>query len=163
MVEHSDGAKDKGYHIDCFKQMNDQKQKEEFMKLFDDVYKLSEDAFTQIPNEYCDCDRCACWFKVRTPDGSIKLGWRKRVIEISWLDSYQKFRERFNNEDVTKELRKEVDEKELNADIKIKWGSGKHASTTSARKEVTGRYIHAWGTNKAKEYLLRAKKSIIKK
>lgn len=47
--------------------------------------------YIRIPNEYCgtesDCDICRGnpWWLVEIPGvGVLKLGWRKRVIEIDW-------------------------------------------------------------------------------
>jgi hypothetical protein len=44
------------------------------------------------------------WFIVTTTKGRIKIGWRKRVINICWDDSIieQKAKDLFPNEDVTK-------------------------------------------------------------
>jgi hypothetical protein len=77
-----------------------------------------------IPNGYCPCaicDQTSPWFIVTTDKGRIKIGWRKRVINIDWTDSQikQTGDQLFPNEDVTK------------------WETG----------------IHAWGYEKAKEYL----------
>ncbi len=38
----------------------------------------------EIPNEYCGCERCSPWFLITTNFGVIKIGWRKRVINIDW-------------------------------------------------------------------------------
>jgi hypothetical protein len=61
------------------------------------------------------------WFIVTTEKGHIKLGWRKRVIEIDWTDSIIKHEAEylFPDEDVTK----------------------------------GEKYIHAWGYDKAQEYI----------
>lgn len=65
------------------------------------------------------------WLLVTTAKGVIKIGWRKRVINIDWSQSDVKTeaRDLFPTEDVTK---------------------GDYTNP---------RYIHAWGYEKAKEYL----------
>jgi len=73
--------------------------------------------FKAIENEYCKCYRCTPWYNVETIYGCIKIGWRKRVINIDYSDL--KVSPDFSKEDVTK-------------------GEG---------------YIHAWGWDKAEEYL----------
>lgn len=42
-----------------------------------------------IPNGYCNeaCCKHLPWFVVTTTRGRIKIGWRKRVINIDWSDS----------------------------------------------------------------------------
>lgn len=42
-----------------------------------------------IDNEYCSQSCCyhLPWIMVTTPKGRIKLGWRKRVINIDWSES----------------------------------------------------------------------------
>jgi len=119
------------YHKYCLKIHNNKKQLKEFQDVFKDAYNLNELKFNAIPNEYCSCDKCASWFIVSTPDGDIKIGWRKRVINIEWMDSYKKFKETFNSEE-----------------------------TTTFIGEVQ-RGIHAWSITKATEYLMRAKNSIV--
>ena len=78
----------------------------------------------EIPNGYCPCAECnqtSPWFIVTTAKGKIKIGWRKRVINIDWSDSLIKedAKTLFPDEDVTR------------------WETG----------------IHAWGYEKAKEYI----------
>ena len=119
------------YHKDCLKIHNNEKQLKEFQDVFKDVYNLSELKFNAIPNEYCSCDKCASWFIVSTPDGNIKIGWRKRVINIEGLENYKVFKETFVSE-----------------------------KTTTFIGEVQ-RGIHAWSIEKAKEYLSKAKNSIV--
>lgn len=121
-----------GYHKDCLREHNNELQLIEFQDVFSKVYALHNLKFTSIQNEYCSCERCSSWFIVSTPHGDIKIGWRKRVINIEWLDNYNTFAENFESEDVTK-------------------GGNLEGL----------RYIHAWSIDKAIEYLSRAKDSII--
>lgn len=41
----------------------------------------------RIENEYWDLPSAYCWWLVKIKEGLIKLGWRKRVIEIDWSDT----------------------------------------------------------------------------
>lgn len=78
----------------------------------------------EIPNGYCPrwCCSQKPWYKVTTNKGIITLGWRKRVIEITWDASVAgSADELFPGEDSTK----------------------------------IGRLIHAWGYEKAQEYITR--------
>lgn len=127
-----DTKREKGFHKDCLKLYNNKKQLEEFKEVFLKIYDLNELKFTETPNKYCSCNHCATWFIVSTPDGDIQIGWRKRVINIVWLDNYKSFTEIFESEDVTKGF--------------SEWD-----------KE---RFIHAWSIEKAVEYLNKAKNSI---
>lgn len=61
----------------------------------------------EIPNGYCkeQCCEHLPWFIVTTKIGRIKIGWRKRVIEIDWEDTIEttEFADNlFPGEDVTK-------------------------------------------------------------
>lgn len=59
----------------------------------------------EIPNGYCNRGCCAFfpWLVVTTSIGRIKIGWRKRVIELDWTWSVVKQRadELFAKEDGT--------------------------------------------------------------
>lgn len=37
-----------------------------------------------VANGYCSCDDCGPWVSVDTPFGNIRMGWRKRVINIDY-------------------------------------------------------------------------------
>lgn len=84
--------------------------RENIISLFDTVpfVKAHSDAFvTEIPNGYCS-EVCCChlpWFIVLTPVGKIKIGWRKRVLQIEWNETKgtKISSELFQSEDVTKE------------------------------------------------------------
>lgn len=73
-----------------------------------------------IPNEYGERMHCP-WFLVTTNRGHIKIGWRRRVIEIDWSDTdiISEAADLFPTENVTK----------------------------------SGKSIHAWGYEKAKQYI----------
>jgi hypothetical protein len=89
------------YHKQCnFIDRLNRKQTE-YTGIFDHVYP-QDYSFKVIPNQYCQCEACAPWFVFNTPDGEIKIGWRKRVINIEWLDSYKQFTDTFENEETTK-------------------------------------------------------------
>lgn len=95
------------------------KEKEDILNLFGDKLIFVE----EIPNGYCNQSCCINkpWFIVTTSIGQIKIGWRKRVINIDWSKTTVKETAitLFPNEDTTK----------------------------------GEQYIHAWGYEKAKEYL----------
>lgn len=59
----------------------------------------------EIPNGYCSrwCCTQKPWYVVTTPKGRITIGWRKRVIQLSWEDRVNATAEElFPGEDVTK-------------------------------------------------------------
>lgn len=91
-------------------------EKQNILKLFEGYQIFSE----ETQNEY-DQDSFFPWFIITTTKGKIKIGWRKRVIQIDWSDSIinQLSKEIFPEEDVTK----------------------------------FDKVIHAWGYEKAKEYI----------
>lgn len=55
----------------------------------------------QIPSEYSSNDFIP-WLIVTTSKGPIKIGWRKRVINIDWSESNIQDTDLFPDEDVTK-------------------------------------------------------------
>lgn len=98
------------------------------------IYKDTDYQFELLPNGYCNKDCCSHipWFLFHTIDGDIIMGWRKRVISIEWQENYKPFdiNELFKAENVTK------------------W-------------EKDGKCgIHAWGEEKAFEYLKKVLKSV---
>lgn len=77
------------------------KERADIVGLFDTPIYVSE-----IPNEYSDVwyNKHLPWFVVTTKEGHVKIGWRKRVIEIDWsgTDNTQSAEELFPDENVTK-------------------------------------------------------------
>lgn len=119
--------------------------------LIDLVYKDCPD-FDLLPNGYCNQDCCSHipWFRFHTPDGDIIIGWRKRVISIEWQEDFKPFDMAiFNGENVTK------------------WCENFSHIPTSINHGVlttTGkRGIHAWGREKAIEYLKKVHHAVSKK
>lgn len=86
----------------------------------------------KLNNEYCPCDDCLKfrpWWLAKTEFGLIKIGWRKRVINIDWSDTpYRSGQSKFwDDRDIPV----------LTNDDVTKWESG----------------VHAWGYGKAVDYL----------
>jgi hypothetical protein len=81
------------------------KQREELLAGFGSDAILVE----ELPNGYCPDYCCAHlkWFLVTTKLGRIKIGWRKRVINIDWSDTKdtKTSEELFPSESTTKETR----------------------------------------------------------
>jgi len=119
----------KTYHYSCYKKYRRLTEVNKLTRcLMDAIYnKYSDYTFELLPNGYCNQECCAHipWILFHTIDGDIIVGWRKRVISIEWQENYKSFdfSETFKDEDVTK------------------WENGKK------------RGIHAWGKDKAYEYL----------
>lgn len=119
--------------------------------IMDLVYKDCPD-FDLLPNGYCNQDCCSHipWFKFHTPDGDIVIGWRKRVISIEWQENFKPFDMAiFNGECVTKWADKFYD---LPKNVKP-------GNLPTAGK----RGIHAWGREKAIEYLQKVCDTVSKK
>lgn len=77
--------------------------KEELLKCFNGQPIFVE----EIPNQYCPHSCCVDkpWLIVTTTKGRIKIGWRKKVINIDWSDSIieKTAEDLFPKEDVTKD------------------------------------------------------------
>lgn len=62
------------------------------------------DCYIKAPNEYYKGDHCEPWYIFYTKKGPLKVGWRKRVINVDWSGFPQKeyCDKLFPNENVTK-------------------------------------------------------------
>lgn len=128
-------VKGKFYHSECYKKYVKAKEVLEFTeRLMDVVYGKDNYQYELLPNGYCS--RACCehipWFLFHTIHGDIVMGWRKRVISIEWQSNFKPFNmlEVFSSEDVTK------------------WES------------QSKRGIHAWGKDKAIEYLTKVRDAV---
>lgn len=77
-------------------------EREGILACFPDSQKIF---VKEIPNGYCSrgCCRHLPWFEVTTPKGVVTIGWRKRVISITWSANVgASTLLLFPNEDVTK-------------------------------------------------------------
>lgn len=98
----------KGLFANCIKaQPNFEADRKQMIEELEDLFE--ERIFVeQIPNNYQPSDPFYAlkfpWLLVTTRRGRIKLGWRKRVIEIDWSDSTvtQLAEDLFHLEEVTK-------------------------------------------------------------
>lgn len=118
----------KFYHDTCWRNYRKLTEVDKFTRrMMSVIYKDTDYQFELLPNGYCNKDCCSHipWFLFHTIDGDIKMGWRKRVISIEWQENYKPFDmdELFSTENVTQ------------------WEDGGK------------RGIHAWGNDKAYEYL----------
>lgn len=118
----------KFYHDSCWRNYRKLTEVDKFTRRMMGIfYKDTDYQFELLPNGYCNRDCCSHipWFLFHTIDGDIIMGWRKRVISIEWQENYKSFdmNKLFGTEDVTK------------------WENGGK------------RGIHAWGNDKAYEYL----------
>lgn len=116
------------YHNNCWRNYRRQKEIAKIIgNLVEIIYKPGDFTYELLPNGYCSRSCCSHipWFLVHTIDGDFVIGWRKRVISIEWQENFTKFdmKELFDCENVTK------------------W------------EENGKRGIHAWGKDKAYEYL----------
>ncbi len=64
------------------------------------VFELANDYWPDKP-DYAELRRESPWWLVRTASGLVKIGWRKRVIEIDWSDTA--LRLEVTPDDVTKD------------------------------------------------------------
>jgi len=89
-------------HPHCHQQALIERARAEFTALFMRV-EIPILELRVIPNEYYPHPQALPWVKVETYRGEIKLGWRKRVINIDWSNSQLKASPSlFGTESVTK-------------------------------------------------------------
>lgn len=94
------------------------------------VYELANE-YWPVCEEYSDIRRKSPWWLVNTEFGLIKLGWRKRVIEIDWKDTpYRSGISKFN------------DDRDKFIPV-----------LTKDEVTKTETYVHAWSYGKAVDYL----------
>lgn len=97
-----DAIQESEYRKDPERPGRDAKTKAELLECFEKA-GCGPIYVKEIPNEYWRT-MCEPWLLVTTKIGPIKIGWRKRVINICWEDSDLKTKaeELFPKEDVTK-------------------------------------------------------------
>lgn len=119
----------KFFHEKCNRKHISESMQRKFKEVFEKA-GFKDIRMLRTPNEYCSCNRCAPWFNVNTEFGTINVGWRKRVIHIDWSSALK-----------TLEMRGQKPEKNV--------------LSLFEKEDVTkgGTYIHAWGWEKAEEYL----------
>lgn len=117
----------KYFHNTCNKIYLRESMKAKFKKLFEGSGFKDVKMFAR-KNEYCSCELCAPWFNVKTEFGNIKIGWRKRVINIDWGSPTVTVRSKLLHKNISS----------LFKDEDVTKGND---------------YIHAWGWEKAQEYL----------
>lgn len=88
-------------HTACMRQRIIEGARNLYVRSFTDA-GIAVLSHTQIPNEYCDCERCAPWWIISTPIGDFKLGRRKRVYNLDWSATGGDYLSLFGEEDVTK-------------------------------------------------------------
>ncbi len=134
-------AGNKSYHKPCYKLY----AASEAMKEFDTIFKEAgfECFFMKpCPNGYWRADDprpdIGPWFKVDTVIGEIEIGWRKRVISITW--PRQTKPDEFGCYEVTRQIHEEL----------------------FADENVTKDHdmIHAYGSKKAIEYLRKLREAL---
>lgn len=93
----------KFYHQECNRIDLALEKKNKFQEVFKKA-GFEVKLMTPVKNEYCQCEICAPWFLVDTQYGQFKIGWRKWVINIEWVNVKQmkNFWKLFTREDVTK-------------------------------------------------------------
>jgi len=78
-------------------------ERESILSLFPEKSKIFVE---EVPNEYAikPYGNHYPWYKITTPKGRVKIGWRKRVLNICWDETVinKTAKELFPDEDVTK-------------------------------------------------------------
>jgi hypothetical protein len=98
-------------HTTCYRRARARVQREEMEKVFADAGFPKVNLLT-IPNEYWGVNRetgtapyyADPWYLAQVDDKvPIKIGWRKRVLNIDWSESKKDLSEMFVSENVTKD------------------------------------------------------------
>lgn len=95
----------KYFHKSCYAERLENESKQEFFEIFKAAGFINF-SMSKIPNEYCKCEKCSPWWNVNTIYGTLKIGWRKHVINIDWSGLIPPFNrpgisKLFKEEDVT--------------------------------------------------------------
>lgn len=94
------------FHKKCRRYVREAVNQEYFENAFTAAgYETHSRDFTRIPNEYWTRtpEYGESWFLVQVPFGVIKLGWRKRVVELRWGKTELARQPDFSKEEVTRE------------------------------------------------------------
>lgn len=135
-------------HDSCSKNYYHNKEIDKMSTNLIDLVYDENPKFDLLPNGYCsrECCKHIPWFLFHTSDGDIKIGWRKRVISIEWQENFKPFDMAiFNDEEVTKWCNNSYIYKAVEAG-------------TNPTNGIRG--IHAWGREKAYEYLEKVKEIV---
>lgn len=111
------------FHTDCKKKYLDIVMSQSFKDIFLNAGYKKLD-IAPTKNEYCGCEYCAPWYFVKTEIGVFKIGWRKRVINIEFRPKNPK--------------KNKINISQLFENEDVTKGNDS---------------IHAWGYEKAMEYL----------
>jgi hypothetical protein len=103
------------HHIECYRLIRHTELVKSFIKVFFDAgFEIGPDAFLlrAVPNEYWKSGDHGPWFIANflliDTDGrlhgrrAIRIGWRKRVIQIDWSPTGLALPDLFHDEDVTR-------------------------------------------------------------
>ncbi len=109
--------------------MNEEEMKALFLLAGFEIEKSYKLANEYWPESYTDIRQNSPWWLVKTKYGMIKIGWRKRVINIDWSDTEYR-------------------------DGESKFWDGRDIDVITTDNVTTDpTYIHAYGYAKAVEYL----------
>lgn len=131
-----------GYaHVECHALRLERK----YRALYADILTgagLVDSLTTPIPNEYWSTG--PSWCLLTTHRGNIKIGWRKRVINLDWSDAVNKTIQRtqpssrLERHDHKRQIEEKLSAETLFPDEKVTKGEA---------------YIHAWSIEDASKYL----------
>lgn len=96
------------FHKACRTYVREATNQEYFENAFTAAgYNTRPHNFHRIPNEYWTVtpEYGESWLRVEVPFGFIKVGWRKRVIELTWGQATLETQPDFSKEETTQESR----------------------------------------------------------